>query len=1080
MFVRARGEKFSSLGIGKLVDRRDDICFIEYFDAPVSDPIIHEISTSDLTRVELAEQTRVYYYNGSTGAWEIGRILEDHCDSQFVRFPNGIDRWLKSSDVNVRWARPITDPTLFLAGKVNETPRFADGRSRFVRSIMGQRAVSMGMPAVTSSSVELEAHQIEVVRRVLQDPVQRYLLADEVGLGKTIEAGILIRQCVLDCKDEVLILVVVPDALLTQWRTELTEKFFLEDRLDNGVHVVPFSDSHQIKSLLGEATMLVIDEAHQLTGKYAGLHGSLYKAIVAAAPNIERVLLLSATPALHNERGFMEMLHLLDPETYRLDDEAGFRRRISNRQTLAEIVAGLLPENVFFLDHTLDQLANLFADDSLLQEIVFSLREIVDRLPEENDPDLVRMIGRARIHISEVYRLHRRILRNRRKNIVGLTPERSGIIQVDYHCTASVRLYEAIENWRFEETTAASYQLGKEPRTAFSGLLIMILNRFQDCTLSGIHLESPAAHHKTKNSKYLLAISRELSRRETFVSRSDALIAALPSLIEPKQQFVVFCSDVETADALAEKLEKALGVSVERHSPEKKDWLAFNSDPNRTFLVCDHRAEEGLNLQGRRKIVIHYDLPFDPNRIEQRLGRIDRYGSGDAVRSVILLCRDNPFEVAWVEYLEKALRLFDRSVASLQYLIDDTMRSLTKSILDEGVEAIQELTALSSGEDGIVEQEIASIDHQDTLDALGTPPEDMLDDLIDVDGDWQQIDHAASAWIETNLLFDRIDEAGFNIDQSKNENPFRYRYKTSSPHTLVPLKTFYIRCNSAIDHGGDGRLATTVKTYPCTFRRWTALSHNGRQRITRLLRYGDPFVDGMWDITQADDRGRSTALLRFDPDFVCSNIADLYFRFDFVIEPDLSEALSLLAVEGNLNGSAHAAIVRRAETSLPPLFQTIWLDPELELVVEETTLDRLNRPYRPKDSDHPGRDFNLNPMRWQNLARFRLPQLKDWPAVCAAARNKAEQVLREQPVLTSALGQAKLRTDRVDHERLGQLRARAEQRLSRADEAELVSEESLSYAINKGIVSPSIRVDAIVACFLTSNVVAPLAIDRRA
>ena len=56
----------------------------------------------------------------------------------------------------------------------------------------------MGMSALLSSAIELEAHQVEVIRRVLQDPIQRYLLADEVGLGKTVEAGVLIRQCFLD------------------------------------------------------------------------------------------------------------------------------------------------------------------------------------------------------------------------------------------------------------------------------------------------------------------------------------------------------------------------------------------------------------------------------------------------------------------------------------------------------------------------------------------------------------------------------------------------------------------------------------------------------------------------------------------------------------------------------------------------------------------------------------------------------------------------------------------------------------------------------------------------------------------
>jgi hypothetical protein len=135
-----------------------------------------------------------------------------------------VSRYQAAQDVFVRSARHIDDPTSFLAAKINETPRFADDRSKFVRCVVNQRAASMGMSALTSSAVELEAHQIEVVRRVLQDPIQRYLLADEVGLGKTIEASVLIRQCIIDGGGGVQsILVVVPDALVAQWRSDSLE-----------------------------------------------------------------------------------------------------------------------------------------------------------------------------------------------------------------------------------------------------------------------------------------------------------------------------------------------------------------------------------------------------------------------------------------------------------------------------------------------------------------------------------------------------------------------------------------------------------------------------------------------------------------------------------------------------------------------------------------------------------------------------------------------------------------------------------------------------------------------------------------
>ncbi len=99
------------------------------------------------------------------------------------------------------------------------------------------------MSAILSSVIDLEGHQVEVVRRVLQDPVQRYLLADEVGLGKTIEAGLLIRQCVLDCGKDAEIVIVVPDALVDQWQLNSSRSSILEASLGSRYTFSPWPNN---------------------------------------------------------------------------------------------------------------------------------------------------------------------------------------------------------------------------------------------------------------------------------------------------------------------------------------------------------------------------------------------------------------------------------------------------------------------------------------------------------------------------------------------------------------------------------------------------------------------------------------------------------------------------------------------------------------------------------------------------------------------------------------------------------------------------------------------------------------------
>ena len=1072
MFVRSTGGQYASLGIGKQIGRSGSFCSVEYFDTPTSEPVIHDIEHGLIERVTLAEQTRVYHFDEAAMAWEVGRLLDDHGDSQLVQFPNGRSKHLRVDAVFVRWARPIEDPTPFLANRINESPRFSDGRSAFTRSQTRQRAASMGMSALLASAVELEAHQIEIVRRILQDPVQRYLLADEVGLGKTIEAGVLIRQCILDAQQECSILVIVPAALVGQWRTELVSKFFLERCLDRSIHVVAIEDDDSIRALLPKATMLVIDEAHHLTERPAGGATGIYAEVAAAAPAIDRVLLLSATPALHNERGFLEMLHLLDPAAYQLGGEDAFRRKVESRQALAEIVAGLIPENALYLDYAIDQLAALFPDDELLLDHASELRGVIDTMPEPDDPALVEAIGRLHAHLNEVYRLHRRILRHRRRSVGGLTPDRSGAQIVRYRSGDRAALTAAVDDWRFEEAVrldaAGSEELWGDRVRAFWQVLGRTSQYADfDSGMVGFHARQTAM---ISNTDRFAAIDRCLGRSGLFEDRANALLDVLAPLVRDQAQCVIFCSDAKTADALARRVRDELKITVDRHDPDDDAWTAFVGAADHSVLVCDRRAEEGLNLQGGKKVVVHYDVPLNPNRIEQRLGRADRYGSGEAVRSLVLACEDDPLEVAWIDYLDTALQVFDRSVASLQYLIEQTVRDIADGLFTDGARALTDLTAASAGEQGVIEREIRSIDQQDALDALGAPPADLVDGLCDVDEDWQSLASDTAIWLEQTLQFVRSDETRL-VSGADQAAPFRYLYSTSNRHTLVTLPAFMEQCADALDLQLGASLGRTILTIPYTFRRRTALTRTARANGVGLLRYGDALIGGMTALTEADDRGRSFAMWRYAPDHVGDPPAEFYFRFDFVLEAGVAAAADVLANHDRGTSAAHAAVRRRGDMALAPFYRSVWLDRELAPVRDEELVARLSRPY----SVEPGRggavDLNLNARRWQRLLRLQLPELTYWAELCGKARVTAETTLRSDPDLIASLGEAGRRAARVDQGRLGQLRARtrAGAGAHEAESVELAFEEQLAAALRADISAPRVRLDTIGAVFISAS-----------
>jgi ATP-dependent helicase HepA len=1085
VYCAVRG--LEDFGLGKVIDQSAAAWTIEFFDSP-SKRHLRKASAAQIIRKTLGPNTRIYLGDEASERWDVGRVLHDDGSSVEVRLAGKNDVVVPHDRVFVRWKKPISDPIEFLARGIAETPQYADARTRFLSSYLTQRAATGGISALLSSAIELNGHQVDVVRRILTDPTQRYLLADEVGLGKTIEAGVVIRQAVLDDPRGHNVVVLVPPALVHQWRQELADRFGLAAYLDDSVFVVSHSDERSVADRLRSANMLVVDEAHHITTIRQPGDSDMFEQVALAAKRVRRLLLLSATPVLRNELGFLRMLHLLDPQIYGLDREADFRNRVAHRQQLAEAVAILEPQNSLYFEPFLDDLLRILPTDQRLAGLILDLKKRLESLPENDEVDFVAAVRVLRTHLSETYRLHRRILRNRRRHVKWLTPNRSGSSERILRGSGWGRLEAAFENWRIGAVASTAAADAVE---LVNGLIEFCFNivdallayppDVQRLCTARMSRDGSTTTLFEGEEELLAAVADAARLLVDRVALKESLAATVVSeLLRKETKVVIFCSGVDAANALFLHLRSSMpGDGVVRHEvvqfnedeePAGTAWLQFQVDPGTKVIVCDQAAEEGINLQGGRKAILHFDLPINPNRIEQRIGRLDRYSTGAPIESVVLIDEESPIESAWYRVLKDGLRVFDRPISSLQYLVEEQMQGLKKQLFLDGAAALELLRDALTGEQGLVEGELRRLEQQDALDELVPRDEEELDALVDADADWQEIRDATNQWAIGALLFEQVPSRSTSRDHPLSP-PFRFRYVPPGKGghaTLIPLSSFVDRFLGALDYEAPGGNSRQPMSYVHSYHRKTAIKSTGRP-----LRYGSEFCEALKTFSDVDDRGRSYVCWRHVKEVPTTFSSKLYFRFSFLVEANAGPAREILASKSGLVGEdAVPSIQRQLDMAFSPSVTDVWQD-ENGVSPDGTSIQELlEGAYDKTGSGGLYLDTNLRTGRLAR-AQSRMPNVfGQWATLCRRQRDTAIDRVVCSEWLKRKIDEALSRLQVVQEVRLAQLVSRA-QHLggieATGERTQLDLEKDLAVALQQGIRAPTVKIDVAGAVWLTDE-----------
>ncbi|MBR8833657.1 MAG: DEAD/DEAH box helicase family protein [Stigonema ocellatum SAG 48.90 = DSM 106950] len=1078
----------NDLGIGKVTEILSHVNVnIEYF-CSLSQCIQKTLPLDSLDKVKLQPQTRCYIISETQDTWIIGRVSvwDEESGKYRIDLPDKKTTFATEQEIYVRCNILSADPIETLAMKGQETPYFHDKRLAFYKSLIKQRAVSRGMTGLLGANINLYPHQVEVVRRVLEDQIQRYLLADEVGLGKTIEAGAILRQYLLD-EPSGRAVVIVPQYLLEQWHQELENKFYISHFPDR-VKLLAVEDVSQV-SQNADLGFLILDEAHNIAAMATSSEASqrqCFERCRHLAHKSDRLLLLSATPVLNHEQDFLAMLHLLDPTTYKLDDLPGFRHRVIKRQEIGRVLLSFKEDaNPLVLTTNLKQLRNLFAEDKYLLNLADELQNCLQAKADDKD----KIVRAIRTHISDTYRLHRRMLRNRRASVEDVIFDRNVIPKVEYDLDErSPDIHELIDEWRTVAPNEEQYRrifllLFLAAGTWLGILEQVIAARLSNNPHAGLIQEfgEDNVHTLTATPKFsgeeailqsLLKIIRQpvedgeraenlrtvllnqlavdfkiptavrRNKNELLARIQQRIRRPIPGDILPK--FVVFTNFVQTCAEIVQSLSDTFGTgTVASHqfgeSREKieENISRFKNNPNCFILVCDRSGEEGRNLQFADWL-IHFDLPWSPNQLEQRIGRVDRIGSKIGVQSCVLLgpyLEDSPHK-AWYQILKDGFGIFQQSIASLQFYVDEKLAELETALFQSSAAGLLEMIEPIQSQ---IKAEIGKISEQNALDEIDASNEvatQYFQELDNYDARHLEIKQAIEGWICDALGFKPIN----------NSNSLEVRRYQPTMRTLVPVDDLKTRfANSYIDQFG-------------TYNRRVANQNSG----IKLFRIGEGLVEAVLSYINWDDRGQAFAMWRTDTSWDAGEGMEWFgFRCNYIVEANLEIAKQVL-IKYKLDNSKYKILQRRVDALFPPIMETIFIDGRYEpisIVEDEGLLNILQRPYK---------DRNSNQARDYNLAKERLGIIDDfvdaskWQNFCYQARKTSWELLSTRPDFMELCE----RYAKVAEKKLGngieQLRLRLNQQTwDRELAEELKIERALSAAILAGIQEPQIRLDSV-------------------